>query len=96
MVAIGRVREIFTDAREMLSQGRVRNAAETVWGVTDALLLAKTGEEPERGSRCWCPSIPWSGEPPSEALSQPLGLVQGECFYNGLCDPLEETEHRIR
>ena len=24
------------------------------------------------------------------------GSLHGECFYNGLCDPLEDTERRIR
>ena len=36
----------------MLAQGRIRNAAEKAWGATkrasDALILARTGEEPER------------------------------------------------
>ena len=59
MVATDRVLEIFTDARalqadalEMLAQGKVRNAAEKAWGATkratDALVLARTGDEPER------------------------------------------------
>ena len=54
-----RVEEIFQDARElqadaleMLAQGKIRNAAEKAWGATrratDALILARTGEEPER------------------------------------------------
>ena len=59
MVATDRVRALFDDARglqadalEMLAQGRIRNAAEKAWGATkrttDALVLANTGEEPER------------------------------------------------
>ena len=54
-----RIQAIFQDARdlqgvglEMLGQGRIRNAAEKAWGATkratDALILARTGEEPER------------------------------------------------
>ena len=54
-----RIEEIFRDARhlqddalEMLTQGRIRNAAEKSWGATkratDALILARTGEDPER------------------------------------------------
>ena len=39
---------------EMLAQGRIRNAAEKAWGATkratDALVLARSGEEPERSS----------------------------------------------
>ena len=54
-----RIDDIFQDARglqadalEMLDLGKVRNAAEKTWGATkratDALILARTGEEPER------------------------------------------------
>ena len=36
---------------EMLAQGRIRDASEKSWGATkratDALVLARTGEEPE-------------------------------------------------
>lgn len=60
MVATDRTRELFADARElhgdaleMLELEEVRNdAAEKAWGATkratDALILARTGEEPER------------------------------------------------
>ena len=59
MVATDRVRALFADARdlqadalEMLALGRIHNAAEKAWGATkratDALMLAQTGEEPER------------------------------------------------
>ena len=45
-------RELQADALEMLAQGRIRNAAEKAWGATkrasDALVLARTGAEPER------------------------------------------------
>ena len=43
------------DALEMLSQGRLRNAAEKAWGATkratDALILERTGREPIRTSQ---------------------------------------------
>ena len=70
-----RIEEIFQDARhlqddalEMLTQGR-RNAAEKSWGATkratDALILARTGEDwnerpiPGQGSVSW---NPWTRE----------------------------------
>ena len=54
-----RIEALFQDARglqadalELVSQGAVRNAAEKAWGATKrataALVLARTGEEPER------------------------------------------------
>ena len=53
-----RVSELFADARylygdalEMLAQDRLRNAAEKAWGATkrstDAMVLARTGQEPQ-------------------------------------------------
>ena len=62
MVATDRVRFLFSDARtlydgalEMLAQGKLRNAAEKVWGATkratDALVLAREGEEPQSGGQ---------------------------------------------
>ena len=59
MVATDQVRQLFADAwalqadaLEMLALGDVRNAAEEAWGATriasDALVLARTGEETER------------------------------------------------
>ena len=66
MVATGRVKEIFTDARalqadalEMLALGKVRNAAEKAWGATKRATDApgagqdrrRTGADAEVGSR---------------------------------------------
>ncbi len=43
-------RELYDDALEMLELGRLRNAAEKAWcatkRATDALILARTGQEP--------------------------------------------------
>ena len=51
-------RELQADALEMLAQGRIRNAAEKDWGATkratDALVLARTGEDRRRGQRSGC------------------------------------------
>ena len=109
-----RIEEIFRDARElqddaleMLTQGRIRNAAEKSWGATkratDALILARTGEEPERtletgvGLR----TLSSLDEEVSRAClvrryHSRQGILHGQCFYHGLCDPLEDTERRIR
>ena len=49
------VRELQADALEMLDQGKIRNAAEKMWGATkratDALVLAREGEEPQSGGQ---------------------------------------------
>ena len=44
-------RALYGDALEMLAQGKIRNAAEKAWGATkratDALAMARHGEEPQ-------------------------------------------------
>ena len=46
---------LYTDAMEMVRQGYIRNAAEKAWGATkratDALILDRTGREPQRTSQ---------------------------------------------
>ena len=109
-----RIEEIFQDARElqadaleMLAQGRIRNAAEKAWGATkrasDALVLSRTGEEPERTPETGAGlrQLASLDEDVREAnlvrrYYTRQGSLHGECFYNGLCDPLEGTERRIQ
>ena len=109
-----RVREVFADARalhadalEMMAEGRIRNAAEKAWGATrratDALVLARTGEEPERTPATSTalrvleslnPDVRRAGLVTRYYTRQ--GLLHGDCFYMGLCDPVDDTERRIR
>ena len=111
MVATDRVRAIFADARtlyddalEMLDRGRIRNSAERAWGAarraTDALVLARTGEEP--GTTAITSNA-------LDALARQdtqvrtlvgryysrISQLHGQCFYNGRCAS-PDTERRIR
>ena len=111
MVATDPAAMIFQDAREvqasalhMLTEGDVRDAAEKAWcatkRATDALILARTGEEPPTTSLT---SMGLDALARSDAAIRPLigryysriTQLHGECFYNGICDP-HETERRIR
>ena len=114
MVATDRVREIFADARalqsdalEMLALGDVRNAAEKAWGATkratDALVLARTGEEPERtpqtGAGLRGLESTNKAVPNARLLARYYtrqGHLHGDCFYAGLGEPIDDTERRIR
>ena len=112
MLAVDRVREIFADARgmqaeslERLAAGDIRDAAEKAWCATlrstNALLLARNGEEPER--------TPATSrrldrlarqEPRARSLvgryySRQVHL-HGDCFYSGMLDEMDEIERRIR
>ena len=94
-----------SQAMERLAQGDIRDASEKAWcatkRATDALILARTGEEPENS--------PGTSRGLGELARQDenlrflvgryysrQGQLHGECFYNGLCDPVEETARRIR
>ena len=98
-----RIEEIFRDARElqanaleMLDQGKIRNSAEKAWGTTkratDALVLARGGEDPQSAGRARRALMRLS---PGD---QVMGTLQGEyhfrarmlhidCFYWGNCAP---------
>ena len=112
MVATDPVREIFADAHamyesslEQMSKGDIRDAAEKAWcatlRATNALLLAKTGEEPEKTPET-------SGRLDRLARMEPQvkGLggryysrqqrLHGDCFYSGIMEYSDEVERRIR
>ena len=87
---------LYADAIEMLDQGRIRNAAEKAWGATkratDALILERTGQEPNRASQT-SGGIRALGQE-SEALatlrarySHHAHYLHGDSFYDGHCEP---------
>ncbi len=112
MLTTDRVSAIFADARaihadalRLLEAGDIRDAAETAWcatkRATDALIIARTGEAPQ-----------FSSDTPrgllrlaeADGAVNPLigryysrqGHLHGECFYHGICEPVDEVERRIR
>lgn len=80
----------------MLSQGRLRNAAEKAWGATkratDAVILERTGREPTRTSQtanglkalarqdAAIDSL-WS------RFRNQVRYLHSDCFYDGDCEP---------
>ena len=110
--AASRIAAIFADARLMqgaalrlLEQGDLRDAAEKAWcaakRATDALILARTGEEPERS--------PDTSRGLQRLVREDNAFrtlvaryysrqryLHGRCFYLGRCGPVGETERRIR
>ena len=103
---------IFADARLMyaaalaqMNAGDLRDAAEKAWcatkRATDALLLARTGEEPETTALTSSGLRRLSEQ--DEAVEPMVGRyytrinhLHGECFYMGMCEPLNQTIRRIR
>ena len=88
-----RIEEIFQDARvlqadalEMLAQGRIRNAAEKAWGATRRATDALIDAEDQEARRVRLLARYFTRQ----------GHLHGRRFYHGRCDPIEETERRIR
>ena len=110
MVATSRVQEIFDDARAMhssalerLEAGDIRDAAEKAWcatkRATDALILARTGEEPRTTARTTneLDSLAYRDsrvKPLVGRYYSRIGQLHGSCFYDGICN--DQTERRIR
>ena len=110
----GRVEAIFQDARELqasaverLNQGEIQDAAEMAWRATkratNALLLARTGKEPERTPETWAGLNKLAFQDPAVRDAHMdaryytyEGRLHFECFYHGLCHPLADTKRRIR
>ncbi len=112
MVATDRVNEIFADAHgfygsaiERLEAGDIRDAADKVWcavkRASDALILARTGNEPEK-SPVTTRELRRLGDrapdvfPLVNRYAAARDFLHGDCFYLGLCEPIENTESLIR
>ena len=111
MLTIDRVPAIFADARavhadalRMLEAGDIRDAAGKAWYATklatNALILARTGLEPQISSDT--PRGLASLATDDQAIL-PLftryhvrqGHLYGDCFRLGVCEPAGEVERRI-
>ena len=98
-------RGVYVQALERLEAGDIRDAAEKAWcatlRATDALILTRTGKEPEtsRGTSHELRMLIHADNRVS-VLRPPFYQRQrelhGDCFCYGLCEPLEETTELIR
>ena len=96
---------LYSDALEMLDQGKLRNAAEKAWGATkrstDAMVLARTGSEPQSAGQARRALLRMSNEGPEFNSFQGQyntrsALLHVNCFYDGNCEPEEEMTALIR
>ena len=110
MIPVQSPEAIFADAHDVHAQalarlvaGDVRDAAEKAWcatkRATDALILARTGEEPPTTAMTTEGLLTLARQ--SNAFENLVGryftrisYLHGTCFYNGMCGP--DTERRIR
>ncbi|MYI55362.1 MAG: hypothetical protein F4110_15515, partial [Acidimicrobiaceae bacterium] len=102
----------FTDARLMhslaldrLRNGDIRDVAEKAWcahkRAADGLILARTGEAPRKSPET-TRDLRRLGMDDEEVralvtrYSHAQGVLHGECFYLGLCEPVDDTLRLIR
>ena len=111
MLSTHRVPVIFADARSvhadalrLLESGDIRDAAEKAWcatkRATDALILARTGIEPEISSDTSRGLAALATQDQAfRALRRRYhsrqSTLHGDCFYLGICEPVDEVEGRI-
>ena len=92
-------RDLYQDALEMLEQDRLRNAADKAWcatkRATDALILARTGDEPSTSGETMRMLRQLRRQ---DASLEPLRLqyavrqsfLHGRAFYDGILEPAED------
>ena len=96
---------LYADALDMLDQGKLRNAAEKAWGATkrstDAMVLARTGDEPQSAGQARRALLRMSSEGPAfESFQGKYStrslLLHINCFYDGNCEPEDEMTALVR
>ena len=96
---------LYEDALEELDRGKLRNAAEKAWGatkrVTDALIMAYTGEEPRTVGQTtrWLRALSRQDSritPMVRRFESRAHFLHGTCFYDGMCEPPEDVEDDVR
>jgi len=96
---------LYDDALEMLDLRKIRNAAEKAWGATkratDAMVLARTGAEPQSAGQARRALLRLSSQEPEFEIFQGryntrAALLRINCFYDGNCEPEEEMTALIR
>ena len=98
-------RRMHESALRRMAAGDIRDAAEKAWcaakRATNGLILARTGVEPRRsadtgsGLRALERVEPDAGSLQARYYER-QGALHGECFFIGLCEPVEGIERLIR
>ncbi|MCE2464125.1 MAG: hypothetical protein J4F46_09515 [Dehalococcoidia bacterium] len=95
-------RLLYDDALEQLEAGKLRNAAEKASGATkratDALILARTGEEPRTAGRTLreLRRADSAFDSLEGRYNTRANVLHGECFYDGNCEPEDVLARDVR
>ena len=103
---------IFADARRMhsaalrrMAAGDIRDAADKAWcaakRATDALILARTGTLPPKSPDTTRSLLRLAQDHPEmgslrDRYTARRDILHGDCFYTGLCEPIDAIEGLIR
>ena len=103
---------IFADARQMqeaalqrMAAGDIRDASDKAWcaakRATDALILARTGQLPPKAPDTTRSLLKLALDHPEIAslrdrYSARRDILHGDCFYTGLCEPVDAIEALIQ
>ena len=96
---------MYDSALERMTAGDIRDAAEKAWcaakRATDALILARTGELPPKSPDTTRGLLSLAEADPAVRFLvgryfTRQSFLHGDCFYTGLCDPIDATERLIR
>ena len=104
--------DVFADAAHMheaaldrLAAGDIRDAAEKAWcaakRATDALILTRSGTLPPKSPDTTRALLTLAGADPSVRglrgrYFERQSFLHGDCFYTGLCEPVDQAELLIR
>ena len=102
---------VFADAQRMhdaalrqLASGDIRDASEKAWcaakRAVDALVLARTGQLPPKSPDTTRALMRLAKDNPEMAglrgrYAERRDMLHGDCFYTGLCDPIDAVEELI-
>ena len=98
-------RVLYADALEQVDLGKLRNAAEKAWDATlqatNALILARTGQEPQDLEKTDRMIRQLALDAPSlrafvTGYGSRQGLLLEACVYDGICDPEDDLMADIR
>ena len=98
-------RDLYQDALQMLDQDRLRNAADKSWcatkRATDALILARTGEEPSTSGQTMRMIRQLRRQDPSleqmrVSYAHRQSFLHGAAFYDGILEPADDIIADVR
>jgi uncharacterized protein (UPF0332 family) len=102
----GGAHSLYQEAISELDRGNIREAAEKAWGATaratKALILAKTGKELDGAiglTKAFDELLKQDKQMEDKLEGRYFtreSSLHGHCFYDGVCEPRDQIERRIR